>query len=647
LSSPPSREVLVTLAVAAAVFWIAFDEGSFGLQSRAMLAIAVWWAVVVVLAARVCPVSPLPRATIVGGGMLSALAAWTLASVAWTDSSEKAFTEFNRVSLYVGVYWLVAIAAPRRVLGRFCDGMAIGLTGIGVLALGGRLFPSIFPEGDVAELLPAAAARLSWPVGYWNGLAILLALAFPLLLRSAVSGSSQLERAASLFPLPALGGAIYLTSSRGGVAAAALAVALFLMLTARRWAAVGVTALVGVGTVSVLAVLSTRDELVNGPVDSDLAASQGRSAAILIFVICVATSVALVTAERWLGGRLRLPPAAGWAFVGAGLLAVVVSVAAVDPADRLREFREQPDSAQLDDPEFIETHLASASGTGRWQYWTAAVEEFESAPFLGDGAGSYEAWWTQHGSISMFVRDAHSLYFEALGELGIVGFLLVVGAVGTGLVAAARRVFRARGEQTTLAALAAAFLAYAFGAGVDWMWELTAVSVVGVACLGLLTGPATVPLSRPELRALEARPPDRPRVPAAARWGAVALAVLLVGGQAIPLLAHLALEDSRAAVGRGDGDEALAAARSARALQPWAASPYVQLALVKEHIGDLAAARRWILKALERDSRDWRLWLLATRIETKAGRIEEARQSLARAVELNPRSPLFADVARP
>ena len=34
------------------------------------------------------------------------------------------------------------------------------------------------------------------------------------------------------------------------------------------------------------------------------------------------------------------------------------------------------------------------------------------------GAGSYESWWAQHGSISYFIRDAHSVWLETLGELG-------------------------------------------------------------------------------------------------------------------------------------------------------------------------------------------------------------------------------------
>ena len=76
----------------------------------------------------------------------------------------------------------------------------------------------------------------------------------------------------------------------------------------------------------------------------------------------------------------------------------------------------------------------------------------------------------------------------------------------------------------------------------------------------------------------------------------------------------------------------------------WAASPYLQLALVREAIGDLPGALVAIRQATDRDPLDWRLWLARARIETNSGDIAAARESLARAQALNPRSPLFANV---
>jgi Tfp pilus assembly protein PilF len=79
-------------------------------------------------------------------------------------------------------------------------------------------------------------------------------------------------------------------------------------------------------------------------------------------------------------------------------------------------------------------------------------------------------------------------------------------------------------------------------------------------------------------------------------------------------------------------------------VQPWAASPHLQLALVEERRGDLSAARSAIAEAIERDRLDWRLWLTAARIDGEAGRPEAARAKLDRAVALNPRSPFLASL---
>ena len=88
----------------------------------------------------------------------------------------------------------------------------------------------------------------------------------------------------------------------------------------------------------------------------------------------------------------------------------------------------------------MRSHLLSANGSGRWQFWESAVDAFQATPLLGHGAGSYEAWWAEHGSLAVFVRDAHSLYLETLAELGVLGFLLLVGGVSrSGLVTALSR----------------------------------------------------------------------------------------------------------------------------------------------------------------------------------------------------------------
>ena len=628
-----------TLAVAVAVFLIAFDGGSYDEASRTTLAIGIWWAIVLVVALNLRPLPRVPAAAVVTGGLLLALALFTLASIAWADSAERAFLEFDRTALYLGVFLLAVLAGTRGNAGRWVDGIALGVAAIGILALVSRLFPDLVSAQELRTFLPSAFARLSYPLGYWNGLAILTAISFPLLLRAAVFARTGLLRGVALAPLPALVAVIYLTSSRGGVLTALFGTFCFLVLTARRWSALAAVALAGLGAVAAIAVLQTRHELVNDP-SLAVAESQGRSAALLIAGICVLSGVAWAAGTVLLEGRLPASAALDRAAAALVVVAAAVGIAAAHPVERFEHFKRPPQQGDFSATDLVRSHLLSKSGSGRWQLWQAAVDEFETEPVRGRGAGSFESWWAEHGTIEGFARDAHSLYLEMLGELGVVGLTLLGAALLTAVLSALRRTVAASDEVSRgiAAAVTAAFLAFALALAIDWMWELTAVSVVGIALAGLVAGPATA------LAPARARQPSgvsrRTRLSLAV--AVVVVGLFVVGAQAIPLVATSKIQDSQAASARGDAVAAIDDALAAKSIEPWAASPYLQLALLEEQVGRLRAAKRRIAQAIDRDRNDWRLWLVQARIEFKLGHVRAARESLDRTRALNPRSPLFA-----
>lgn len=628
-----------TFLIALAIFWLAYDGGTYSVESRAAVAIVVWWALAVCVGAGLLPRAKVGWPAWVAAASFAGLAALAAASSGWGTSAERAVNEGNRVALLLGVLVLAVFAGRRADVERWANGLAIGLVAVALLALASRFFPSHFSEGDIPQFLPSAHVRLSYPVGYWNGLAVLVALAIPLLLRAAVAARHVIVQAAAVAPIPALAAVIYLASSRGGAVAAAVGAASFLALTSRRWAAAGAFMIAALGSAATIAVLHARDELVNGPLPSAAASSEGHSAAAIVAAVCVLAG-ATYALLAWRFPRSVSPSSrVGWATAIVVVAVAAVGTAAAHPMERFNAFKRVPsyDSGG----NYVQAHLLSTSGNGRWQYWRAAIDQFKAHRLLGGGAGSYEGWWAQHGNLSGFVQDAHSLYAELLGELGVVGFSLLALPFGLGLLMGLRRLFRRSDDgQASVAALCAVFLAYALSTGFDWMWETTVVSIVGIACLGLLVGPAT--RTARSGRRDGATPPDRRRgLPIAPRMGLAALALLVIGSQAISLLSSRAISQSQAAVERGDAGRALSTADTARALQPWASSPDLQLALVEERLGDLLSAHRWIRAAIRRDSSDWRLWLVAARIETRAGSIGDARSSLRRAKALNPRSPLF------
>jgi hypothetical protein len=640
LHSVIGLDVWLAVAVGGIVFLLAYDRGGFALSSRATTAIAAWWALLLGLGLGVWPRTRVPRAAWIVFGLLAGFALWTFASMWWAESAENAFVEFNRVTMYLAIFLVAVFAGTRANLRRWVEGLAAGIAAIAFVAFVSRCFPSSFSLQGFPTFLPGVVTRLSFPIGYWNGLGAFVGLAYPLWLALALRAMRWWTRVLALLPFPMFAAVIYLTSSRGAVLAAGVGTLVFLGTTARRWTAVGAILAAAAGSVGAISVLLPRDELVDGPFRAHQAAVEGHEAFLLIFAISLGAGALYSVGHRLLGG-VSPSPAFGRLLIAVILIGLIATAFVSHPGQRFDTFKELPGAAPTGEAGFVRSHLLSGSGNGRWQFWTAALHEWESAPIVGRGAGSYQAWWAEHASFSYFIRNAHSLYLEVLGELGVIGFLLLCGGFAYGGVVAARNTLCRNGDERVLAAsLFGVLVAFYVAAGIEWIWQLTAVSAIGLAALGLLTGPAG---SSGELRPVRE---NMKRLPVRVPRFAVGAAVLVLGwvvmcAQAIPWLSDVQIKASAAAVDRNDGTSALRHALNAKNLQPWAASPYLQLALVQEQRMDLASARIWIEDAIDRNPIDWRLWLVAARLDTKAGDITAARRSLLHAEALNPRSPLF------
>ncbi|HEV8686594.1 MAG TPA: O-antigen ligase family protein [Gaiellaceae bacterium] len=119
----------------------------------------------------------------------------------------------------------------------------------------------------------------------------------------------------------------------------------------------------------------------------------------------------------------------------------------------------------------------------RPHYWRAAFRQYEEDPLLGSGAGTFQLHWPEHRPSDLTVLDppdvldAHSLYLEALAELGIVGLALVVAALAVPLWA-----FRKRLGDPLTSLLAPPYAAFLVHAGLDWDWEMPAVTLSGLVC---------------------------------------------------------------------------------------------------------------------------------------------------------------------
>jgi O-Antigen ligase len=628
-----ASRILLCLLIAAVLFGLAYDGGAYDVLPRHALAIAVWWAIALLFITGLAPAEPLGRRASTGGALLVLFTIWTGLSMEWAASTERAVLELDRAVLYLGVFVLTCLQARRRSLATWCDGLAIGIVATAALALASRFFPGHFRHKGVGALLPGVGGRLTYPLDYWNGLGIFVALSVPLLLRAATAARRAFAGGVALAPIPGIAAVIYLTSSRGAVAAALVGTIVFLALAADRWLAAAAILVSGLGGLAAVVVLRGRDQLVNGPLDSAAAVSQGHGAALWVAVLCLATGTIYIVGTSALG-RVRPPAAVGWAGVAVVVTAAVVAVGVSHPGNVWHDFKQPPGAYGQNG--YTSAHLLSGRGNGRWQFWASAINEFKSKPLVGHGAGSWEAWWLQHRGISYFTRYAHSLYLQVLGELGAIGLVLLLGAFAL-IVVGGVGGSRSADVAGIGAAAAGAFAAFLVGAGVDWMWQMPVVSIVGFALLGLLA----------QLDSRVGAPALEGRLRLVAAGLCVAAALVAIGIEGAPMLGELKVRDSQAAVARGDAAAAQKDAVDAHKLEPWAATPYLQLALVYEQADRLAGANRAIAAATIRDPDDWRLWVVASRLQVKSGAVGAAVRSLRRARALDPLSPLLRQAGSP
>jgi hypothetical protein len=616
------------------VAYLGLKGGGYDALVYDQVGIAVWWIVLVAVAVGALPRRSPGSLAWAAIGLLAAFVAWTALSLGWTESAERTAADLARVAGYLGVFALAVFGCgpngPRRLVGAVAAGIAL----ISVVALLSRFEPSWFAGANqTASLLSANQERLSYPLHYWNAVGALIAIGLPLVLQVATGARSVLLRAAAAAALPALALAIYFTLSRSGIAAAVLALAVFLGFSSDRLAKLPTLLLTGAGGALLIVAANQRDALQDGLLN---ATAEGQGDQMLAIALGVCAVVGLAQAAISLApGRIERPP---WAFVSrrqslitltaVALIGLVAASALGAPgraSDAWAEFK------RSEGPGKGSGRLASAAGQNRYQLWSAAVKENASEPLTGTGSGTFEFWWARNGDVPEIVRDTHSLYLQTLGELGIVGLALLLAFLLTVLIGGARAALLAGArERTPLAAALAGCAAFCLTAAFDWMWQIPVLPVSMLVLAAVLVTAGARPV--------EGR---GPAFGAPLRVGVAATAVAAIVAIAIPLASTSLVRESEADFRRGDLAAALGAARSAQNAQPSAATPRLQQALVLEAAGDFAAAATAARAATERESTNWRTWLILSRIEAERGRAAASVDAFRRARSLNPQSSLF------
>jgi O-Antigen ligase len=267
----------------------------------------------------------------------------------------------------------------------------------------------------------------------------------------------------------------------------------------------------------------------------------------------------------------------------------------------------------------LNSRLFSLSGN-RKIVWHHALRDARAHPILGSGAGTYEIWYLRHRTDGFKVRDAHSLYLEMLAEVGPIGLAVLLVALLTPLVAAVR----ARRRPMT-AITAGAYVAFLVHAGIDWDWEVTAVTMAGLLC-----GVALLIAARRDDTVLRLGRP---------RYALVAPAVAVALFSIVGLLGNIPASSAGKAIRAGDWTDARGEARKAIRWAPWSADGWRRLGQSEVGSNQLSPAVRNLRTAIRKDPQNWDRWFDLALATTGA----EQRRALERALALNPHSPEIAE----
>ena len=397
---------------------------------------------------------------------LGGLAAWTGASVAWARASRQAVDDTDRMVAYLAVFALAVAVTRRQAIRRLVpDGLLAGVLVVALYALAGRLLPDLVSQ----TLTDEAGDRLHQPLTYWNAMGILMG--FGIVLAVAVAGNEARPpgwRAAACAAAVPCGMACLLTFSRGAWLATFAGLAIVLVVRPRRGVMIA-AALALVATVALGIALRAAPAVLELGSGESRQAAQGRLLALAAVAVTAAVGIAfarLARGERT-RGALPVPPAMRRA-AALAVVPIALGLGAI-VAFNVEQTEQLSTSASR----------VTTLKTYRGDYWRVALGSFAEHPVAGVGTGSFHVEWWRERDSDQFAYDAHSLYLETLAELGLVGALLLAGFVAT-VVLGLRRRWRAVPDDPLLAAAAGVLAAFAVHAGLDWDWEVPAVSLVAL-----------------------------------------------------------------------------------------------------------------------------------------------------------------------
>ncbi len=621
------RGPAVGVAIAGLTVFLGFNAGGFFPGATAIAALVVCLLAVLGIMLVSGPFESFTLGLFLPLALLAGFAAWTLVSAAWSHAPGRALLEFDRALLYVLVLAFFGMLVPgKRRLEWGLRGFVLAAIVICTAGWITRVAADLWPIS-----LDIQPERLSFPITYWNALGLMSTLAIIACVYLA-SGDRQtrLTRILGAAAIPLLASTLLLTFSRSSLALAVVGLLLYAAIARPRRL---LTTLVAVVPSAAVALLATyRAKLVGSAhFASPPGVAQGHRLA-LVVALCVGSAALLQALLLRFDERLeawRPPKAKTGTKVGlaAGLVAVALALGAPSWIDsRYQQFIHGNVVGHHREPS---ARLTSTGNNGRIAQWDVALDAFDAKPLIGNGAGTYQLLWARDRPYLFTVIDAHSLYIQVLGELGLVGILLIGGALIAIFVGLARRM-RGEGRHIYAAVLALAIV-WAIHAGVDWDWEMPAVTLWLFALAGLgLSKPVG---ERSRVAAIEPR-----RV---VRIVAVLGVGVLAATPAAVAVSQSNLNAAVSAFNRGDCNAAISSALGSLDALKVRPQPYEVIGYCDARFGQDHLALLEMENAVSRDPDSWEPHYGLAIVRAAAGLSPLPQLQLAR--QLNPLEPLIRE----
>ena len=642
----PRSGVALLAALVAVCAYAVFAHGAVGLPEEPRMQIGVAFAgvgaAIGLLLTRTLSLRA-PAEVWIAVGLLAGFAVWCGVTLLWSVAPERTWGHINRAVAYTLVLVLALTLASSlpRAIERFAYGwLAIALV-CAFYGLAGKIIPGVEVLG-VSFNHTSQASRLRAPLEYWNALALVMVLAIPIALRMTTDATRRdPTRLFGLFALFVLVVCLGMTYSRGGVLAFFAVVAVVTLLGGQRLRGLAVIAVTIIVSIPVLGLSFSRPALKGLYVPLDERVPDG----ILLGLVSAGCILALLIAG-W--GMLRMEERTDWNAERTQLawrgLAATAAILFVMLLGGIASYEGGP-GGWADDAwaKFTETakdntsdpaRLVSSNSGNRWVWWEEAAGVWADKPIQGWGAGSFAVTHKMYRDVELPVVQPHNMPLQFLAETGIVGTLLISGALGFLLFRAFERVrCMASGRERDIAvALFAAAVGWVVHGLVDWDWDIPGVTVPALIFLGVLVGTPWRPGSEPQIhRGTGAR--------AALLALACVAASLLIVSAALPMLADQKASDAQAVTanaGAGELEDAAGEAELAARLDPTAVRPLLAASAIAQGRGRLLDARRYLLDAVDRQPYSAVAWQRLLELALKTADREGARAAARRLLELDP-----------